>query len=100
MTDTSVPRFYTVNTNTLRENGVMAPIIMESYSNVNAEPEAPQDPEALKGADPALLAKQPVVNENKANSEVGEDEEANSKAAKKEIRKKLIAMQKKLGNNK
>jgi len=90
MTDTSVPRFYTVNTNTLRENGVMAPIIMESYSNVNAEPETPQDPEALKGSDPALLAKQPIANEKKANSEVGEDEEANSKAVKKEIRKKKV----------
>jgi len=88
MSDTSVPRFYTVNTNTLRENGVMAPIVMESYSNVNAESEAQQDPVALQGSDPALLAKQGATMEKKASAEVGEDEEAEEKATKKEIRKK------------
>ena len=90
MSDTSVPRFYTVGTNTLRENGVASPIIMESYSNVNAPAEEEQQKETFKGSDPALLAKQPMQEEKKASSEVGEDEEADSKAKKKEMRKAKV----------
>ena len=31
--DSSIPKFFTANTNTLKDNGVKAPIVLETYSN-------------------------------------------------------------------
>ena len=89
MKDNSVPRFYTVNTNTLRENGVTEEMVLESYAII-PDPAAVEDdssklPEAAPGGAAATTVPTqpgfPVVDS------VGEDEEDKSKK-KKEARKK------------
>jgi hypothetical protein len=81
--DTSVPRFYTIGTNTMRGNGVTSAIILDAFK---VSPETDGDEaKMVTGSSgdetPATIPVAPVKN-----SDVGEDEEA--KGSKKEERKK------------
>lgn len=83
--DTSVPRFYTIGTNTARGNGVTKAIIMDSFK-VNKD-----DIDGLEAAIPAGASSDQTPTTvpappQKVGDSVGEDEEA--KGAKSEERKK------------
>ena len=83
--DTSVPRFYTIGTNTARGNGVTKAIIMDSFK-VNKD-----DVDGVEAAIPAGASSDQTPTTvpappQKVGDSVGEDEEA--KGAKKEERKK------------
>ena len=82
--DTSVPRFYTIGTNTIRGNGVTKAIIMDAFK-VSAESDG-DEAKTVTGTSgdetPSTLPKAP----QKAGDSIGEDEEA--KDSKKEDRKK------------
>lgn len=82
--DKSVPKFYTVGTNTLRENGVNKPIIMDAYKINSVETdgaEAAPIPGTSSDETPTTI---PIAKGS--NSEVEGDGE--SKGNKKEERKK------------
>lgn len=85
--DNSVPRFYTVNTNTLRENGVNSELVMETYAvgedPANAEDETAKIPTPSPGGAAATTA--PAAESKGPGDSAGEDEEDKSK--KKEKRK-------------
>jgi hypothetical protein len=82
--DTSVPKFYTVGTNTMRGNGVTKAIIMDAFK-VSAESDG-EEAKIVTGTSgdetPSTIPKAP----QKPGDSVGEDEE--SKDSKKEDRKK------------
>ena len=82
--DTSVPKFYTVGTNTMRGNGVTKAIIMDAF-NVSPESDG-EEAKIVTGTSgdetPSTIPKAP----QKPGDSVGEDEE--SKDSKKEDRKK------------
>jgi len=83
--DTSIPRFYTANTNTTRGNGVTSAIIFDKFGSPFWE-----DDEVKIGTlppkplEPIATTAPPTIT--KPGDSVGEDEEA--KGAKKEERKK------------
>lgn len=82
--DKSVPRFYTINTNTLRENGVIKPIIMDAYKINSVETdgvEANIPGGASSDETPSTTPKGSV-----SNTEVEGDQEAGGNKA--ELRKK------------
>ena len=81
--DKSVPKFYTIGTNTIKENGVTTPIIMDAYkiSSVETDGDAAGKP-ITPGSDETPST---TPAEKGSNSEVEGDEEA--KGAKKEQRK-------------
>ena len=81
--DKSVPKFYSIGTNTIKENGVTTPIIMDSYkiSSVETDGDAANLP--IKPASDETPTTTPT--EKGSNSEVEGDEE--SKGDKKEQRK-------------
>jgi len=72
--DKSVPRFYTVNTNTIRENGVTKPIILEEYkiSSSDIDGNEAKRPDGVSGDETPTTA--PTGAPKK--TEVGDDEEA------------------------
>ena len=82
--DTSVPKFYTIGTNTLRGNGVTKAIIMDAFKvNPESDGDAAKMVTGTSGDEtPSTLPKAP----QKAGDSIGEDEEA--KDSKKEERKK------------
>jgi len=84
--DKSVPKFYTINTNSLRENGVTTPIIMDAYSV--GTPKTGEDTAAAtleKGTSSDEIPNS-TPKAAEGNSEVEGDNEA--KGNKKEQRKK------------
>lgn len=83
-TDTSVPRFYTVGTNTMRGNGVTKALIMDAYKiSPDSDGEEAKTVTGTSGDEtPSTIPKAP----QKVGDSVGEDEEA--KGSKKEERKK------------
>jgi hypothetical protein len=82
--DTSIPKFYTIGTNTMRGNGVTKAIIMDAFK-VSPESDG-EEAKTITGTSgdetPGTLPKAP----QKAGDSIGEDEEA--KDSKKEERKK------------
>ena len=84
--DTSVPKFYTVGTNTMRGNGVTKALIMDAYK---VSPESDGDEAKLvTGTSGDETPSTIPVTPQKPGDSVGEDEE--SKDSKKEERKKKI----------
>ena len=81
--DKSVPRFYTVNTNSLRENGVTTAIVLDAYAKDTDGDEAKTLPGASSDETPSTTPKG-----KGGNGEVGEEEEATGN--KKEQRKKKV----------
>ena len=77
--DNSVPKFYTVGTNTLKNNGVTKAIILDSFSSKTGKTPESEDEQA----DPKFSVSDPNT---KPGDSVGGDEE--TKEAKKEDRKK------------
>jgi hypothetical protein len=82
--DTSVPRFYTVGTNTMRGNGVTKAIIMDAYK-VNPESDG-EEAKIVTGTSGDETPTTVPTAPQKPGDSVGEDEE--SKGSKKEDRKK------------
>jgi hypothetical protein len=82
--DTSVPKFYTVGTNTMRGNGVTKAIILDAFgTKLETDGEEAKIVLGTSGPDtPTTAPKEP----QKSGDSVGEDEEA--KGAKKEDKKK------------
>jgi hypothetical protein len=84
MKDNSVPKFYTINTNTIRHNGVTQEIIMEAYKvTPDTEDDTAKVPDPSPAGEAAVTAPAPAKS---AGDSVGEDEE--DKTKKKENRKK------------
>ena len=81
--DKSVPKFYTIGTNTIKENGVTTPIIMDAYKISSVETDGAAASKPITPASDETPSTTPA--EKGSNSEVEGDEEA--KGAKKEQRK-------------
>jgi hypothetical protein len=81
--DKSVPKFYTIGTNTIKENGVTTPIIMDAYKISSVETDGAAAGKPITPASDETPSTTPA--EKGSNSEVEGDEEA--KGAKKEQRK-------------
>jgi hypothetical protein len=80
--DNSIPRFYTVNTNSLRQNGVNNEIVFDEYEAIKQVAEEQElDPVPSSSTTPTTIAAAPAS----AGDSVGEDEEDKSK--KKQQRK-------------
>jgi hypothetical protein len=84
--DTSVPRFYTVNTNTARQNGVNSEIVFESYAKGNTPSEDETNTTLPGSSNPA--GGPATTQETKASAK-GDNAEGDEDAgsAKKEMRK-------------
>ena len=88
--DNSIPKFLTVGTNTLRQNGVTKAFILDSFNSKISPKVTAKDPEPEVGpAGASSSVPTTASNTNKNGDSVGEDEEA--KGAKKEERKKKIS---------
>ena len=84
VTDNSVPKFYTVGTNTLRANGVTKAIILDAFK---VSPESDGEEATLpEGTTTGEFSVTNPTNTQKPGDSIGEDEE--SKDSKKEERKK------------
>ena len=85
--DTSVPKFYTVNTNSQRQNGVTQEIIMDSYRVINAEVDevGTLPPRTAMQASNGATLTDPAAPKSLGDS-IGDDEE--DKSSKKTARKK------------
>lgn len=87
--DTSVPKFYTIGTNTLRGNGVAKALVMDSY---NISPESDGDEAKIVVGTSGDETPSTVPAAPAKNSDIGEDEEnkGNKPEEKKKKRKEMF----------
>ena len=85
LNDSSVPKFFTANSNTFKQNGVKAPIVFESYSYTGDTLEVIND---KNNANKDAAGADSVKSEATGSKNTGDEDDNDDKAKAKEARKK------------